>query len=699
MPQGGSEQEKSGLEVKISKLESSPALERGKVVQVFESPPLEKEEYPPERGRLFAVMDLKADLDTDPAVAAKLVWDTLAEEYYAPENETPVSALERAVYAVRDKLKDLSPTATLEFAAAAIRGSTALTTGGEVVYLARLGRPAVYLRRGTEASDLLSGEEAVSVASQIVEEGDALILGSPVFAKNFSPADLPRTEFLEKQFSSGEKVAGFAAFLLKFESSRQAREEAVARSRSLRLFWGRVSRAGAWVGVQARQLAQSVRAPQSIKEKLGAAWQKRVSRGQELAQGRQVEQEAGSQPRPPDAEPSGDAGGESVVSSQKQEHEAGASATPPRKGFKLPKIKGLSLPRVIGILVIVLAISVLLTTWQQAKKARAQEFERLLTEATQSLDEAGGLVGLSNERAKELVDGARADLERAHDLSPDASRIDPLLARADGLFNAIEKITPVGEENLVYDLNLQVQDAQGLAVSGSGSLVYVLEGKREAVFAIDFSKELPSTLVLGEGKIAGAQELVAEGGYLYLRGTKNLYRINTANQEVGEPIDFDRISKSTALDTYLGNVYLLNPEEEQIYKFWNLPAGYSKANSWVKEALAMTGVVDFAIDGEVWLLQSNGQLVRLVAGKQAPFAISNLSTPMSEPIKIFTQPKFKHLYILDRGEKRVVVLEKIGNFLRQFKGDLLSGASDLWVSANEKTLYILAGSKIYKIGL
>ncbi|MDP1710521.1 MAG: hypothetical protein Q8L46_01100, partial [candidate division WWE3 bacterium] len=385
MPQGGSEQEKSGLEVKISKLESSPVLERGQVVQVFESPPLDKEEYPPERGRLFAVIDLKTDLDTDPAVAAKLVWDTLAEEYYAPENETPVSALERAVYTARDKLKDLSPTATLEFAAAAIRGSTALTTGGEVVYVARLGRPALYLRRGTEASDLLSGEEAVGVASQIVEDGDSLILGSPIFAKNFSPADLPRTEFLEKQFASGEKVAGFAAFLLKFESSRQAREEAVARSRSSRLFWGKVSRAGAWFGAQARQLAQSVRAPQSIKEKLVAAWQKRVSRGQELAQRRQLDS---SQPRPPDAEPSGDAGGESVVSSQKQEHEVGASTTPLRKGFKLPKIKGLSLPRAIGILVIVLAVSVLLTTWQQAKKARAQEFERLLAGVTQSLDEA-----------------------------------------------------------------------------------------------------------------------------------------------------------------------------------------------------------------------------------------------------------------------------------------------------------------------
>ena len=106
-----------------------------------------------------------------------------------------------------------------------------------------------------------------------------------------------------------------------------------------------------------------------------------------------------------------------------------------------------------------------------------------------------------------------------------------------------------------------------------------------------------------------------------------------------------------------------------------------------------------AIDGEIWLLGSDGLVTRLAGGKQVPFAVSNLSTPFKEPIKIFTQPQLKNLYVLDRGENRVVVLEKSGSFLRQFKGDVLAGATDLWVSSNEKLLYILVGTKIYQIGL
>ena len=666
MPQGVSEQEKTGLEVKVSKLESSPTSERGKFVSVFGATP--REEYPPERGRLFAVVDLKVDPTEDASVIGRLVWDTLSEEYYAPEEETPVSALERAVYAVRDKLRNLSPTATIELGAAAFRG--------EVAYLAKIGKPALYLRRGTETLEFLTGEDGVNVSSQILEEGDTVVLGSPVFAKNFPPADLPRTEFLEKQFSSGEKVPGFAALLLTLVSSREAREEAVARSRSSREFWGKVSGVGAGLTRQAKQLVKSVRAPKQLKEKFAAAWKKRLYHGEELAKEKHEEPEVGEQ--------------RTEIIDQETK--------PPRKKFQLPKIAGISLPRVIAVLVLILGISVLFTTWQQAKKARAAEFERLLGEATQSLDEAEGLVGLSNEQAVILVTEARADLDRARELSPDATDVDPLLERSIALLNVIEKITPVGEENLKYDLNVQAQGAQGLALAGAGSAtVYVLEGTREAVFSINLSKELPSATELGEGNISGAQELMAEGEYLYLRGSNHVYRLKIKGQVVDEPISFARINKANALGTYLGNIYLLVPGEEQIYKFWNLPGGYAGAQNWIKEAVTTAGVVDMAIDGEIWLLQSDGEIIRLSAGEQVPFSISNLSDTLKEPIKIFTQTGMKRLYILDRGESRIVVLDKSGNFLGQFKGDFLSGATDLWVSSNEKSIFVLAGAKIYQI--
>ncbi len=671
MPQEVAEPEKKGLEVKVAKLEGSPAAERGKFVQVFEVELPEGEEFPPERGQLFAVVDLTADHSQDPEVVGKLVWDTLAEEYYAEEDETPVQALERAVYAVREKLQTISANMSLDLGAAAFRG--------EVVYYARLGHPALYFRRGEETFDLLQGAEAVSVGSQILEEGDVLILGSPAFSENFPAEDLPRTEFLEKQFAEGGRVPGFAALLLRLSLSREAREAAVRKSRSSRLIWGQSQQWLRSLLRWAKGLGVALKTPANWRGQLAAAWERRVSHGRQLVAERRA-----------------------AAAAEVPAREAGAAEIrAAAKGIRglATRVKGFTLRRAIAVLVLILLVSVAFTTWQRTQKNRAAEFERLLTVASQNLEEAAGLVSLSNERAKELLDEARANLTTAQSLSSDHSKIEPLLTWADELYNAIERITPVTAENLIYDLTLQGEGANGLAVSGSGGTIYALEGKRETVFAISFPGELARVAALGEGQLAGAAEITAEGGFLYVRGNNNLYRIHLAKKVVDKPVDFDRIAKATALGTYLGNIYLLVPGEEQIYKFWNLTGGYSRAVSWVKEAVPMAEVVDMAIDGEIWLLNRDGTIIRLAGGKQEPFTISNLSTPFQDPIKVFTHPKLKHLYVLDKGGQRVVVLEKNGNFSRQFKGDVLSDLKDLWVSDNERTLFLLSGSSIYRIPL
>ncbi len=351
---------------------------------------------------------------------------------------------------------------------------------------------------------------------------------------------------------------------------------------------------------------------------------------------------------------------------------------------------------------ILLVVSIGFTVWRQAQKAKAEEFERIITETTQSLDEAAGLVGLSNERALELVEEARADLERARDIDPRSGEIDPLLSRAEELYNAIEKITPVGEEHIVYDLGLQVEGAQGVAISGSGTTLYVADSTSGSVFSIVIPSgegELPQVSAIAEGTIQGIREIGSEGGFLYLLSEDKLYRFNLSTKAVDEPVPFERYSLSVSLDTYSGNVYLLVPEEDQIYKFWNLETGYSKAVSWVKAVVDLGYFTDMAVDGDIWLSASGGEIMRLTKGEGTAFAISNLSTPFSSVNKIFTRPNLIRLYILDTGNQRVVVLDKGGNFVRQVKGDGLEGATDLWVSEDEKTLYILVGSKIYRIGL
>ena len=251
------------LEVKVSRLEGSPAAESGKLVRVFEHTP--EEELLQGRGRLFAVLELTLDSTLDTSLAEKLVLDTLTEEYYTSSEETPIQALERAVYAARGKLRDFSEKSALDFAV--------VTLWGKVAYLARIGRPALYLRRGPEVRELLSGEGLISVGSQLLEGEDVIVLGSPGFAKNFTPQNLPETEFLVREFEKEGGVLGLSALLLRLKGP-------VSPSPS-----PRTGGLGALLAPQARG---GLRLASRLGERAANLLSQRISRGRELAAERKM---------------------------------------------------------------------------------------------------------------------------------------------------------------------------------------------------------------------------------------------------------------------------------------------------------------------------------------------------------------------------------------------------------------------------
>jgi len=659
------------LEVKPSKLEGSRAsLERGRFIQVFEYELPEGEEIPADRGRLFAVVDLTVGAGADSNLAGKLVWGSLTASYYDPSEEMPIRALEEAVYAARDRLRDFSEGSSLNLVAAAVVG--------DVAYVGRVGDAVLFLRRGSDVREPLAGEETISISSQILEPDDVLVLGSPVFGKNFNAGNLPQTDFLVKQFEGGARIPGFAAALLGMAETVRTREAAVEKKE--------VAKAAAKAGRRIRSAVKGAPAfirnfklPSftSLGRRIGGWFKSRVSHGQKLAESRR----------------SG-AGRPAVEEIPVKEVKAGGRKI--RIPFKLGRRH---LSRAILVLLILFAVSISFTTWQQARRTRAAEFERLVTEAARQLSEAEGLVDLSNETAGELLVSALASLDQAGELDPDSDRIEPLRVQATELYNSIEKITPLTDEHLAYDLSLQVEGAQGLALAGTGATLYVAESISGSVFQVNLGGELPQASKLAGGSLTGARDLIWEQNQLYALTDTTLYRYSFGDKKTDEPLTHEGFQNAEALATYLGNIYLLIPQEDQIFRFLYTPNGYSRARNWVEEAGSLSAATDFAVDGDIWITAGQGEIIRMSKGERQPFIVANLSTPFTQLSKIFTLPNYDRLYLLDAGGQRVVMLDKNGNFVRQIKGDPLAAASDIWVSSNEKTLYILSGSRIYRIGL
>ena len=105
------------------------------------------------------------------------------------------------------------------------------------------------------------------------------------------------------------------------------------------------------------------------------------------------------------------------------------------------------------------------------------------------------------------------------------------------------------------------------------------------------------------------------------------------------------------------------------------------------------------IDGSIYVLNSEGLIVRYFKGAKVEEIRPKLEKPIAGENKIFTGIDFKNLYIADSQNKRLIVLNKNGSIVNQYVNDEIANLRDFWVTANEKEVYLLCEKKVYKLEL
>jgi hypothetical protein len=128
-----------------------------------------------------------------------------------------------------------------------------------------------------------------------------------------------------------------------------------------------------------------------------------------------------------------------------------------------------------------------------------------------------------------------------------------------------------------------------------------------------------------------------------------------------------------ALATYQGNLYVLDPGHKNIHKhvptgddYQQAPTDYIGASvdiNWEK-------AVDLAIDGYVYILFSDGSVMKFAGGEPQPFAQEGLYPPLENPAGIYASPDVDSVFVVDRDGARVVEFNKEGKFVRQYRAAL-----------------------------
>jgi len=154
------------------------------------------------------------------------------------------------------------------------------------------------------------------------------------------------------------------------------------------------------------------------------------------------------------------------------------------------------------------------------------------------------------------------------------------------------------------------------------------------------------------------------------------------------------------LVSYYNNLYFLDKTTGQIIKYGFLEnLNWDNPVSWLNKKPEKTiGAQSMAIDSSIWILKEN-LIYKYYKGEFNEEFTINIFPEIKVLSKIYTSPNTPYLYILEPLQKRIIILAKDGQIIKQLQSERFDNLLDFSTDENGKTIYLLNGLKVYKTNL
>lgn len=328
---------------------------------------------------------------------------------------------------------------------------------------------------------------------------------------------------------------------------------------------------------------------------------------------------------------------------------------------KLPLRKMLFLLLAVGI-ACVLIISIVLTLKTQQQSKQHALFLQVFPPAQKKYDEGQSIIGLNKKLARDDFVSAKAMLTDAQNKFP----------------------SNTSDSQQIHDLLQKVDTA----------LASVPEQKTPELTTVDANK----SFLLATEIDVNAPAFTQDSDHVYYVDNDGVKSVDT-NKKTKIIIKNDKDwSDPAGLATYLGNFYVMDRKSNQILKYVSGSEGFGKSN-YFPTAPDLSKAVSTTINGSVWILTSDGKIMKYTKGDQDTFNVSGLNKPFANPSKIYTSVDIDHVYVLDNGNSRIVVLDKSGSYQNLYEANVIKNAKDFDVVEKDKKIYVLSDKKVYQIDL
>lgn len=349
-------------------------------------------------------------------------------------------------------------------------------------------------------------------------------------------------------------------------------------------------------------------------------------------------------------------------------------------------------------------ISVAVGMWKQTVAKKNEHVTSALSDARHAFEEGVALLDLNPVKGRERLGEAKNLLEPVLSLvNPRTREGRDVKLLYDQVGDNLTQSLQITESalTLFYDMELLKKGASATSIALERTSLAIADESGAAVYHLDIATKKAEVVAGGE-QLAQSSSVALHGNSIYTLTPSGIVGITRTDKKLTTVVPKnDGWGNVLSLVSFGGNLYLLDTAKSRIWKYTATEKGFSDIREYLNPDTLpdLSMATNMTIDGAVWVGTKKGTIIRFVQGREETFVPKGVEPVLGTDLAVYGTDETQNIYVLDRINTRVVVLDKDGTYLAQYRFTANSSVRSFVVSEEQKKILLLVAGKLYSIDL
>jgi hypothetical protein len=332
---------------------------------------------------------------------------------------------------------------------------------------------------------------------------------------------------------------------------------------------------------------------------------------------------------------------------------------------------------------------------QAANQERITQVENLFEQARLAL-----IIG-DQAKAAGLLNEANALQSDIQPSDTDQQRFNQLQNDIQVQFDKLNKVIKVEHVPVIAQLNQPDTTTSLIATAAS---LFAFDSSTNSIFKIDPQTKQAQDLRTSSqniGHLQYAAYMDRSDEVIFFTDTPGVAAFSEKSNSLTNKTIALLYPDQTATDirAYSSRIYLLDTDNNQIISHISTSSGFGKGAPWIKDNSSVANAVAMAIDGDVYVLNTDGTIMKFLSGNRQQFTLEALQTPMKSPTDIYTNENLDEIYVADPENSRILIFNKNGSLINQLVNNDFAAITSIAVGEEnkQKVIYVLSAGNVLSI--